>query len=259
MCVASVGVLCLLIFLDIFFLNINIFAMPKSIYKWTGLSDSISYTTFSISTDGEYSSTIHAFQLDPKKVRLDVLVAPNETEGALVDELAKANKANIVINGGFFTPDHKSIGLIIKDGKEINLIHKTSWWSIFAITPDGPKIYTPKEFVGVKNVKTALQVGPRLVVDGTYPKLKAGVAARSAVGITRDGKVIIAITQGVGVPFSDFAHKMGDDPAAGGLGCPNAMAFDGGGSSQLYAKLKKFELNVTGISRITNALAVFAK
>ncbi|MFH0800353.1 MAG: phosphodiester glycosidase family protein [Pseudomonadota bacterium] len=233
---------------------------PKAAYTWTKLADGIEYAAWSFALDSEEDrSSIHAFQVDPKKLRIDVVTSPREENGSTAGELVRNNKALLAINGGFFTPAHRSIGLIIKDGKEVSPIHGTSWWSIFTISAEGPKIYTPREFKAIRGVRMALQVGPRLAVDGQIPKLKESEAARSAVGITKDGKVVIAITQGPGISMTELAGRMSASRSAGGLECPNAMALDGGGSSQLYARIKDFELSLPGLARVTNGLAVFSK
>lgn len=234
-------------------------AGPKPAYMWNKLGDGIFYATYSFATSEGERTTMHAFLIDPKILRMDVAMAKDEAAGATAIELAKRGKALLMINGGFFTPAHKSIGLIIKGGKELSPIHKTSWWSIFAIGENGPRILPLGEFKASSNWKMALQVGPRLVIDGEIPKLKEGSAARSAVGITNDGFVVIAITQDSGISMTELARRMGGSRFKGGLECPNAMALDGGGSSQLYARVGKFELSLTGFSRVTNGLGVYTR
>ncbi len=233
---------------------------PKGGYAWIQLADGLSYATFSFSRGADEPSTaIHAFRVDPKKFRVGVVTAKDEKAGATASEMARRAGAIIAVNGGFFTPQHTSIGLIVKNGKELSPLHKTSWWSVFAIGKDGPAIYSLRNYRDAKGVNTALQAGPRLVIDGKIPRLKESVASRSAVGITRDGKVVIAVTQGPGISMTELARRMGSSQFRGGFDCRNAMALDGGSSSQLYAKIKKFELSLPNIARVTNGLAVFSK
>lgn len=229
-------------------------------YAWRPLADGLAYASFSFAEKkGDLETTIHAFRVDPARYRLGVVTAKKEQEGATAEEMARRERALVVINGGFFTPEHTTIGLVIKDGKILSPLHGTSWWSIFAIADDSPAIFAPKGFAGRAGVRMALQAGPRLAVDGRIPSLKENVASRSAVGVARDGQIVIAITQGSGVSFKEMARRMSLDPSRGGLGCSNAMALDGGSSSQLYAKVKKFELRLPNLSRVTNGLAVFEK
>lgn len=246
------------IFFVVGFPSHDLYASPKSAYNWNLLADGIVYAKYSFETGPQERTTIHVFQIDPMKVRLDVVVADkSKPQGMIVDDLARRNKAAIVINGGFFSEERKSIGLLVQSGKTINPIHKTSWWSIFGIKNGQPFITTPKEFAPSADVEMAVQAGPRLVIDGTIPKLKEGVAPRSVVGITKDNKVVLVVTEDIPISLQELAKRMKNSRFEGGLECVNAMALDGGGSTQLYAKIKKFNLSIEGLSYITNGLAVF--
>lgn len=238
------------------FLPLGVLGSPKSAYLWTQLANGLLYTSYSFDIGENTPRTIHAFNIDPAKYRLSIALAADEKEGSTVRQFAKQERALLAINGGFFTPEHTSIGLIVKDGKTLNPLHTTSWWSIFYITDGKPAISAPKDFAVKPFTSMALQAGPRLVIEGSIPKLKESISARSAIGITRDNKIIIAITQGLGISMNELAQRMKNSRYIGGLECQNAMALDGGSSSQLYAKIGKFELDFTGIARITNALIV---
>lgn len=232
---------------------------PKSAYIWIRLDDGLHYTTYSFASGDKGRTAVHAFLIDPRKYRMGVAVAKDEEEGSTARTLAEGEGALTAINGGFFTRSHRSIGLIVNDGKVIRTVHRTSWWSIFAIKDDGPFIIPPSMFRGAKRLKMALQAGPRLAVDGKIPRLKRGASTRSAIGITKDGNVVIAITSGKGITLDELAHRMSKSRWEGGLECPDAMALDGGASSQLYARVGNFELELKGLAKITNALVVLPK
>jgi uncharacterized protein YigE (DUF2233 family) len=234
-------------------------ATPKSAYGWTKLGEGFYYATYSFAIAETERATMHAFEIDLARFRVGIITAADEATGASAAELATQSKALLVINGGFFTPEHRSIGLLVRDGKQLNPAHNTSWWSIFAIRNGKPAIAMPREFTMGPDVSMAIQAGPRLVIDGAIPKLKESVAARSAIGITRDGKVVIAITSGVGISMKELAKRMSASRYEGGLECPNAMALDGGSSSQLYVKVGAFERSLEGLARVTNGVGVFGK
>jgi len=248
-------------FIIIFFLfPFCAFASPKPAYNWNLLADGIVYVKYSFEAGPQERTTIHAFEIDPAKVRLDIVIAgKSKPDGTTVDDLARRNKAALVINGGFFSEERKSIGLLVQSGKTINPIHKTSWWSIFGLKNGTPFIATPKEFVPSADISMAVQAGPRLVVEGAVPKLKDDFAPRSAIGITKDNNVILVVTEGIPISLKELAKRMKNSRFEGGLECPNAMALDGGGSTQLFAKIKKFELSIEGLSYITNGIAAFLK
>lgn len=235
------------------------FATPKAAYIWSEQRPGLQYATYSLPISEKDFTTIHAFKIDPAKFKFKVLMAADEKLGATAEELAKKSKALLAVNGGFFTPEHKSIGLIVNDGKKLSPIHKTSWWSIFFVQRGKASIVKPGQFDLTDDIETALQVGPRLVTSGKVQKLKEGVAPRTAIGITQDGMVVIAVTTGKGISLNELAMRMSKSMFEGGLSCVDAMALDGGGSTQVYAKVGKLKLSLTGISLVTNGIGIFQR
>jgi len=87
------------------------------------------------------------------------------------------------------------------------------------------------------SAREAIGCGPRLVTNGRTtvdpaaegfrdPKILYALAARSAVGLTRDGTTMILATSG------GTTRQMADVML--GLGAYQAMAFDGGASAGLW-------------------------
>ena len=240
------------------------YATKKPTYTWRALKKGLSYAKIfhnAGTQDAPRLTTLHAFRIDPKRFRIDVITAKkNKKYGEPISDMAKSSHALIGVNGGFFTPEHKSIGLLVKSGKKINPMHYTSWWSVFGIRGTTPIILPQWQVKSTRGFKMAMQVGPRLVVNGRIPKLKGSKkAARSAVGITRAGDVIIVVTEGAGITLPDMAELMRRSRFINGLGCPNAMALDGGRSSQLYSRMGQFNLSVDGFTRVPNGIGVFWK
>lgn len=235
------------------------FASPKPAYVWNELSPGFRYTSFSFSAGANERATLHAFIVDPKKYRFDVLTpSPEHTStGSTAKIMAEKKGAVLAINGGYFSQDHTSVGLLVRDGKIINPLHRTSWWSIFSLTKGTPNISKQKEFNKNALPDVALQAGPRLVIDGQIPKFKNGRAPRTAIGITDNGEVLIVVTQGAGLTLEELAKRFVLSRWDGGLECNDAMNLDGGSSTQLFAKIGKLTLDIPGLAPIPNALAVF--
>lgn len=87
------------------------------------------------------------------------------------------------------------------------------------------------------DIEGALQVGPRLVRDGKAdvrvdeegfrdPKILTGGGARSAIGVTRDHKLLLVTAPGATIPQMAELMKQ--------AGAVQAMNMDGGASSGLY-------------------------
>lgn len=193
----------------------------------------------------------HVFRIDPAKFNISLLMASDFGEKALrAEDYRRRGRALLVVNGGFFDEFYRSLGLLHREGQTRNPV-RSSAWGIFAVSGGNVRILHRKDW-NPQGVRTALQVGPRLVVDGTIQKFKENAPTRrSAVGVTYDGKVEIAVTDRL-MLLSEWAVFMQKD-------CPNALNLDGGGSTQLAAEVSGWTLNVEGLTAVPNALAVFLK
>ena len=201
------------------------------------------------------SNGVHLFRIDPKLFKFSVVTAKDLGESdATAPMFTKKAKAILAVNGGFFSPEHKSLGLLMREGKTINPLRTTSWWAIFQVSQSKPSIIPLNQFIPSANIEMALQVGPRLVVDGEVPKLKPSTARRSGIGICNGpasvGQVVIAVTETAELSMDDFADLFKK------LGCANALNLDGGGSTQLTFNWKGFKIEVPGPSRVANAIVV---
>jgi len=219
---------------------------------WRKIETGIWYTKIEAS-----SGSIHAVKIDPHLYRFGVAL-PSEMGrvSSTVRGLAIKSGAKVAINGGFFTPEYHPLGLIIDNGKVINPVKKMSWWGIFYISDLRPYIVHTSEFKGEAGIETAIQCGPRLVINGEIPRLKEGVAERSGVCIDKDGNVILVVTQNLMLSLQEFASVLKGGGEAGGLGCVNALNLDGGRSTQMYIKTRGLDLSIPGANEIADAIVV---
>ena len=223
--------------------------------EWKSLSKGLEYTKINVNP-----GVIHAFRIDPEDYKFGVVTAKELGKNmSSVESMAKRSRAIVAINGGFFTPEYESLGLLVSDGKTLNPLKKTSWWSIFYVKGETPYIAHTNSFKNDSSILMAVQSGPRLVVSGSIPKLKSSFAERSAICITSKRKVILVATEGLAIQPNDFAEYLRMSEAKEGLGCHTALNLDGGRSTQIYAKVGSFKLNVPGINRVTNAVVVHPK
>ena len=127
-------------------------------------------------------------------------------------------------------------------------------WGVFLLRGKEAKIIPPKlwPLKDGEAVSMALQVGPRLVIDGKVQKFKEGLPARrSALGITSSGWIEIALSE-TPLLLKEWAALLKND-------CPQAINLDGGGSSQLSIEQSNLSLNVEGLTNIPNVVGVFRK
>ena len=105
----------------------------------------------------------------------------------------------------------------------------------------------------------AIQAGPRLIINHRIPSLKDGDAERTALGITKNNQLIIVVTEKNPMSTTRLAEIMRRSEDKDGLACQYALNLDGGHSTQLYANVNDFSLQLPGFSTIPDALIIVSK
>lgn len=240
--------------LYLFFLIIS-FIVPISSYaygQWQQLAPGIEYQDLEGGILTPWSH-VHVFRVDLDKNKLALVTAKNlSLKNASADQFGEHSKALISINGGFFDHEFNPLGLRINNKKLQNPLKRISWWGIFYIKNNRPYISNIRNFNQNSDIDFAVQSGPRLLIKGTIPSLKVGSADRSALGVTPEGKVIILVSTNAPMSTYELAQMMKSPP----LFCTDAINLDGGSSSQLYAHIDSFQLNVHGFSNVSDAIIV---
>lgn len=201
-------------------------------------------------------SHVHAFRIDLKTNRLGLVTARQlDAPHASASEYARHSNALLTINGGFFDKDYQPLGLRINQGQQLSPLKKISWWGVFYVRNNKAGVASARQFQQGNHLDFAVQSGPRLLVKGQIPALKPGRAERSALGITKDGKVIMLITDNAPVSTQELAAIMKAPP----LNCVDALNLDGGSSSQLHARVGSFGFDVHGFSNVSDAVIVLPR
>jgi len=226
---------------------------------WQQLAPGLSYTTISVGR-GFRRGKLHAFKVDLRQYKLDISLAKDNGHlFAHVFSLTSSKDALIGINGGFFTPQMQPLGLRVSNGKILNRLKRTSWWGVFQVKNTTPKVTSLKQFQFNHDIDFAIQSGPRLIVNGTIPTLKGGVDNRSALGITKDKKVIIVATENQPMTTTELAELMRLPGKDDGLDCVDALNLDGGSSTQLFANVNDFYLSVPSFAPVTDAVVLLRR
>ena len=241
------------LFLLLFF--IAIFLAPFQVYAeghWQKLSAGIEYQDLAGSILAPWSH-IYVFRIDLNKNKLGIVKAKNlGLKNASVNQFAAHSKALISINGGFFDHAFNPLGLRINNKTIENPLKRISWWGIFFIKNNKAYMSSLNHFDSDNEIDFAIQSGPRLLIKRKIPSLKPGIADRSALGITEEGKIILLVTTNAAMTTTKLAHVLRAPP----LSCTDALNLDGGSSSQLYAHMSSFLLNVHGYSHVSDAIIV---
>jgi uncharacterized protein YigE (DUF2233 family) len=242
--------LCCLI--SVLCLGLPVYAAPT---HWLTLAPGLDYTR--ITPSAQLPSYLHAFRIDLRHYRLELAFSEDYKNNInTVADLVKAHQAIVGVNGGFFSPEFKPLGLRVNQGTQHSPLRNISWWGIFFIKNKQPYITTQNDYHPDSNIKFAVQSGPRLIIDGKIPSLKPGAANRTALGITKTGDVILLATENLPLTTLQLAQIMQAPTSEGGLNCINALNLDGGSSTQLYASIDNFQLDVPGYSTIADAVLI---
>ena len=231
---------------------------PSFSASWQRVDEGFEFQTLQLASP-PYESTLllRILRIDPGKFQVRVIDSRAFGSDRLaIKALAQKAGALAAINGGFFTPDWKPLGLLIADGFEVNPLRRTDW-GIFIIQDGQPRIIHTNEYKHEKNISQALQVGPRLVVEGQEVRLKKQAARRSAIGITSAHQIVFLTTDHTEAYAQDLARIFRLPESEGGLECQNALGLDGGPSAQMFVDYKDLKLQIPGGWGIPNGIGIF--
>lgn len=238
-------------------LCISISYAQSNAVTWQTIAKGLQYTQITLPSAAFTYGKLHAFQIDLDTYQLDLVFARDQKRGlATAEQFAQTQKAVLAINGGFFNPKGQPLGLRIQQGEQRSPMKSVSWWGVFYIKGQRPYIVSQRRFHQDKSITLALQAGPRLLSNGKVLSLKPGQAQRSVLCVTNNNKLIIAVTEHAMITTTDLAKQLRRTNRNGGLACRDALNLDGGSSSQLYATVGNFTLNITGFGPVADAIVV---
>lgn len=186
--------------------------------------------------DTALSEPVYALRLNPALVSFSVLYDP---EPRSIAEWLTQTGAAAVVNGGFFTGDHRPIGRLVIDGvlfgAPLDYTEKIGVPGLFAVLDNTAEIYalgrssyTPR---GMR-FDQAVEAYPVLVLPGRQPAYPQNVghrARRTVIGIDDRGYVVIALIDSPIYTLYELAQWL----AASNLNLDIALNLDGGRSSAL--------------------------
>ena len=216
---------------------------------WQSLSPGIEWRAFRIKDAGILKSDAEVFVLRLNPNCLHVETGKPQT----AEEWRKSTNSVAAVNGGFFDENNHSLGLRQSQGKELSSLRRANW-GVFFVQDGKAHLLHTRDFKNIDKttVSEAIQCGPRLVVDGRPTDLKEQWARRTGIGITANGKVLIAVCDSE-LPLRQWAKFWA---AKEGLHCEQALNLDGGGSSQLALKSGKTSVEIDGGWPVPDAVVI---
>jgi uncharacterized protein YigE (DUF2233 family) len=216
-----------------------------------------------------FTSQITLLRFKLEDYRLAVIRATDfgSTRG-MVKNLCEKAHAVACINASFFDESGKPLGLVVTRGMTLQNIHKRggTLTGIFQVSRSDASIVNRAEY-NPESIVEAIQAGPRLISNSEkIPGLKEENSARRRSGVCIDNsKRVIFYTMSTGL-FGLSLDDLREFLLSESIGCKDALNLDGGGSSQLFAKLdkeldtnKNNELSIEGTDEVPIILGILPK
>lgn len=179
-------------------------------------------------------------EVDPRALQIEIAPALQNPQVHAFESLSRMYSRPVIfaMNAGMFGSYREPVGLLIKDGRAIGRLNRdTTGYGNFYMQPNGvfyvdnngrADVVTTQYFFDYspyrENIRVATQSGPMMITNGrinsTFTPGSHNVHFRNAVGVTRHGKVIFAISKQQ-VNFYEFAAFLQKQ------GCVNALYLDG--------------------------------
>jgi len=196
---------------------------------------------------------VDLFRFDLTRFRADVAV-PGAGGPMTAAELRRESGAVLVVNGGFFDTNGRSLGLRVASGRQLIKLRAVVDWGVLVIRDGRADIVHSRDFaataVAAPPVTAAIQVGPRILVDGKPPPLKPQAARRTAVALDQTGRFLTIVVARARMEAGALARTLER------LGFHRALMLDGGPSTQLSAHIAGFTLDIAGGYAVPDLLLV---
>jgi len=176
-----------------------------------------------------YDVRVWSFGLDRYELRIE-----DAAMTTALDKVLTRSGAELVVNGGFFDPDGKPVGLVVSGGAVLSRLRTNLSGGVFTSNGSRAELFASEGFSLPDGATFAVQCRPRLVVDGSANvKGDDGKRAERTALCARDGgrTVDVVIVRGSddgesrGPSLFAFARYLADS------GCEAALNLDGGPST----------------------------
>lgn len=235
-------------------------AEPRQPLQWRTALPGLEYArTHSATSDGHTAAAVHLLRFDLRRFELAV-VRGADFGRPLADAAAFREQARGVaaINAGYFDPQYKPLGLLVSGGRELAHLRRVDH-GVFAIAAGRAFVEHARAWQAPPDLQFAVECGPRLLVAGRAQHFrKDDLARRVAIGRDGEGRVVLAVSDGV-VSLANWAITLGQRQDAGGPQLTDALNLDGGSSAMLDIAAGDLRVGVATAVQVPIGLAVVAR
>jgi len=218
--------------------------------RFLAVAPGISHATFDVHPPDSEPFSGHAFRIDLGEAELRLVPASGPSPRQTVEQIASPFPAVVAVNASFFDNDGRAMGLAVSEGRLLATGRRASWGALVVSGVDA-RIVLGSGISDPLAHRLIVQGLPRLVVGGKVPGLKPQVAERTAVCAAGSRVVIVVVSKVESIAFARF---LAEPSEKSGLGCSDALNFDGGPSTQLVVRLPALTLSLRGGWGVPNAL-----
>ena len=229
---------------------------------WQLLQQGVELRQVRVETD-EAAERLTIVRLDPAAVRFRVHYDPitpcpvsawaERCRGEVVPPL-------LVVNGGYFTPENETVGLLISDGRAWGTPYE-DFAGMFAVTADGrvsvrwlrDQSYDPNELLG-----EAVQSFPVLVKPGGVMGFPADAddgrpSRRTVVAQDRQGRILFIVAPRGHLSLHEMACFLADSD----LNVDVALNLDGGFSTGLWLRTNETPVEIHSRVPVPSVISVY--
>ncbi len=216
------------------------------------LGGGIEYATLRVAaSDGAEGSDVHLLRVDPARAEL-ILVVDNHLSDAA--GFRKAAGAVAAINGIYFDPQFKPLGLLVSQGQRLGKLRRVDH-GVFTLAGGQPALQHARAYAPPARLEFAVECGPRLLTAGVPLPVKAGLARRTVIGSDGNGRVLLAASVGV-LQLRDLTRSLAQTPAEGGAGAFHLLNLDGGSSTMFDLQAGRLRATIRSPVRVPVGIAV---
>ena len=232
---------------------------------WKPIQRGLEYRKITLErAEPSYTLALKLVRVDSRIIAPRILPADDfQLKTATAKTFAEKSGAIAAINANYFDTKGRPLAFLKTATTEINAsVSKHALYTgIFGVRDASPFVAHRDEFQPAQ-ASEALQSGPLLLQRGAPVEIMPGLgrfARRAAIGVDKEGRVIIAATDAVigGLSFAEM-QEMFSDPKWQ-IQTIDLLNLDGGGSAQLYVKSGKFEEWLAGTSEVPVAIGFFLR
>jgi exopolysaccharide biosynthesis protein len=203
-------------------------------------------------------ATIDLALFSSKSATIRVIDNPKGEED--LSAIARREKAAAGVNGGYFDPEDKPVGLVIADGQLIAPLRKARLLSGILFVSDGRiQLLRGAEYSSKRKATAALQCGPFLVDHSTPVAGLNDTRSARRTFIAQNGSDRFAIGSCSDATLAELANILTTTILAPDFKIQRALNLDGGSSSAFWIATEHGPVSISELKTVRNFVIVVPK